>query len=197
MATTVFPQTDDTVTRTAWQSLNTTINRGDDNGTADSNTYLLKYNQITTGDVSANTVVRQGPTVSLSAGQMYYVRGCLTLAKPVADTTDDRCTAGIYLGTGIKIYLAHIVNRALEASLTDFLTIEDEISTSGNTGLRFQIRGTNNVTFTDKTVLWVDMIAVCEQDSSMYLSYTKTEDDNSTWYQADGLSFLEATPIQG
>ena len=196
MATTVFPQTDDTVARTAWQSLNATINRGDDGGTADTDTDLLKFELDTSGEVANDPSAHYVTTLSLGAGQTYYVRGCFSVEKPVADTTDDTLTAGISLGAGLTAYVAACKSNATLSGSTDFLRIDTFTGASDN-ALISGVRGTNNVTFTNEPVLWVDMIVVADQDAVLSWYYVKAADANSTWFRPDPLTYLIATPIKG
>jgi len=68
MATTIFPQTDDVVTRTAWQSLHSTINRGDYKvANSDHDTNLLKYQQDGSGTVASGTAIVTHEELSLDA----------------------------------------------------------------------------------------------------------------------------------
>ena len=196
MATTVFPQTDDTVARTAWQSLNATINRGDDGGTADTDTDLLKFQLDTSGSSATNLTPDYVTTLSLDAGNMYYVRGCLSVEKHLTDTTDDTLIAGIYLGAGLTAYVTACKSNATISGSTAFLFI-DSFTGAGDNGLINGIRGTNNVTFTNEPVLWVDMIVVADQDAVLSWYYVKVSDDHSTWFRPDPLTYLIATPIKG
>jgi hypothetical protein len=196
MATTVFPQTDDTVARTAWQSLNATINRGDDGGTADTDTDLLKFQLDTSGSSATNLTPDYVTTLSLDAGHTYYVRGCLSVEKHLTDTTDDTLTAGIYLGAGLTAYVTACKSNATLSGSTDFLRIDTFTGASDN-ALISGVRGTNNVTFTNEPVLWVDMIVVADQDAVLSWYYVKAADANSTWFRADPLTYLIATPIKG
>lgn len=196
MATTVFPQTDDTVARTAWQSLNATINRGDDGGTADTDTDLLKFELDTSGSSATNLTPDYVTTLSLDAGNMYHVRGCLSVEKHLADTTDDTLTAGIYLGAGLTAYASACKSNAAISGSTDFLRIDTFTGASDN-ALISGVRGTNNVTFTNEPILWVDMIVVADQDAVLSWYYVKLTDDHSTWFRPDPPTYLIATPIKG
>ncbi len=196
MATTVFPQTDDTVARTAWQSLNATINRGDDGGTADTDTDLLKFQLDTTGSTATNVTPDYVTLLSLDAGHTYYVRGCFSVEKPLADTTDDTLIAGISLGAGLTAYVAACKSNAALSGSTDFLRV-DSFTGASDEGFISGIRGTNNVTFTNEPVLWVDMIVVADQDAVLSWYYVKATDANSTWFRPDPITYLIATPIKG
>jgi hypothetical protein len=196
MATTVFPQTDDTVARTAWQSLNATINRGDDGGTADTDTDLLKFELDTSGSSATNLTPDYVTTLSLDAGNMYHVRGCLSVEKHLTDTTDDTLRAGISLGAGLTAYVSVCKSTATLSGTTSFLGIATFTGASDEP-LIIGIKGTNNVTFTNEPVLWVDMIVVADQDAVLSWYYVKASDDHSTWFRPDPLTYLIATPIKG
>lgn len=195
MATTVFPQTDDTVTRTAWQSLNVTINRGDDNGTGTSDTDLLKYKQATGGGIASGVAAIYMLPLSLDAGQTYHVRGCLVMEKTNVQPTDDSCSCGITLGSGMSAWIsAHRGNQIVSGATSH--TFVDTYSGASNNPL-VTIKGTDNVAFANEPALWVDMIVVANEDANVSWYYQKTSDVNNTWYKGDALTWLTATPIKG
>jgi len=201
MATTVFPQTDDVVTRTAWQSLHSTISHGDlqdvvASGPITTTTDRLLFHRDTSGPLAQSLVARATTTITLQAGHTYYINGCLSMRKPLADTTDDRCHTGIRLGTGLTVYAATCRSNAVKTGTTDFIYILD-FTGSVDEIINASLRGTNNVTFNEEPSFWVDMIVVADQTADLSFFYQKVTDDNSTWYEADELTYLKAIAIKG
>lgn len=200
MATTVFPQTDDVVTVAAWQSLHNTIDRGVDNffGTFGSltDTNLLKFDEDIFGSVTTSgDDIETACELPLDAGHTYYVRGCLSMRKLNEDTIDSDCFVGISLGAGMSMWgFVTRGNQIASGSVGHTLyTIE---SGSGNYSL-FEIDGTDGVAFVEEPAIWVDLIVVANQDANISFYYVKEYDVGSTWYQADELTYLIATPIRG
>lgn len=201
MATTVFPQTDDVVTVAAWQSLNSTVDRGTDNlydivPNAAADTNLLKFEASLSGGATTSDVdIETTCELSLDAGHTYYVRGCLSMKKLITDPTDDDCFVGISLGAGMS--MSGFVTRGNQIASGSvghtLFTIE---SGSGNY-LLFTIDGTDNVLFAEEPAIWVDLIVVANQDADISFYYVKQADVYSTWYQQDELTYLIATPIRG
>lgn len=200
MATTVFPQTDDVVTVAAWQSLNSTIDRGADTFYdtfgSPSDTNLVKFEERVLGSVTTSDVdIEKVCELSLDAGHTYYVRGCLSMQKLNEDTTDDNCFVGISLGAGMS--MSGFVTRGNQiASGSVGHTLYTIESGSGNY-LLFTIDGTDGVAFAEEPALWVDLIVVANQDADISFYYVKQADVYSTWYRSDELTYLIATPIRG
>jgi len=193
MATTIFPQTDDVVTRTAWQSLHSTINRGDyKNANSDHDTNLLKYQEDGSGTVASGTAIVTHEELSLDAGIMYHVRGCLCMRKTAVDTTDDYMQAGVKIGSAMKAYIA-----AARRTQSDTTALDVQTLTGAGQVQIAQYRGTSNVAFFNRPIIWVDMIVTADEDGVVSWYYTKATDAHSTFYSADALSWLKATPIKG
>jgi hypothetical protein len=201
MATTVFPQTDDVVTRTAWQSLHDTISHGDfqdvaaDSGLTRTTDRLLFHRDIS-GSTATSLVAIEETTITLQAGHTYYVNGCLSISKPNADTTDDRCHTGIRLGAGLTVHAATCRSNAVKTGSTAFVYILD-FTGSVDEIINGSLVGTNNVTFFEEPAFWVDMIVVADQTADLSFFYQKVTDNNSTWYRLDELTYLKATAIKG
>jgi hypothetical protein len=201
MATTVFPQTDDVVTRTAWQSLHSTISHGDFQDVASNNhvertSERLLFHRDTFGGVTSNVEVEEETTITLQAGHTYYVNGCFSLEKYAADTTDDACHTGIRIGAGLTVYFAACKSNAIGPGATDFLRIDDSTGFVDQT-INGSLSGTNNVTFAEAPAFWIDMIVVADQTADLSFMYYKKDDNYATTYRLDELSYLKATVIKG
>lgn len=197
MATTVFPKTDDVVTSAAWQSLNDTIDRGNDNGTADTDTNLLKFEEDASGSTALSTAPQTVTELSLDAGKTYYVRGCISIIKSKTNPTqEDPLEVGISLGSGLTAYVAACRSNAAVSGSTDFLYGYTFTGPSDNIMLT-NIKGATGVLFQEEPVLWVDMIVVADQDAVLSWYYVKGFDIYDTWYRPDEVTYLIATPIRG
>ena len=199
MATTVFPVTDQVVTTTLWDALNSAIDRGSAltglsglTGSVDTN--YVKYNRPSAaGTTTSDTTQRTYCTISLDAGGIYHVTGTLVLNK-TADTTDDQCSCGFAMGAGIDWYFAGNGSIPFVFSARTTYVANDE--TYADLDDIYRARGTHGVSYTDEPVFYFDMIAIANQDADLSFSYAKTTDTYATTYQPPGdRSFLKAVRI--
>lgn len=202
MATTVFPQTDDIVTRTAWQSLNSTISHGEFRDVVESaatsvDVERLLFERIIFGSIIDTTGIYDVlMSISLQAGHTYYVQGCFSLEKSNANPTDESLTASITLDSGLKAYAANIRSNTTLYGSTDVIYITDFTGPTSQDILG-NIVNPHNVEFTQEPIFWVDMIVVADQSGDLSFSAKQTDAGVTTSYRLDELTYLKATPIKG
>jgi hypothetical protein len=202
MATTVFPQTDDVVTRTAWQSLNSTISHGEFRDVVESATTsvdverLLFERTITSSIIDTLGSYDVLMSISLQAGHTYYVQGFFSLKKRNANSPEEKITASITLDSGIKAYAANIRSNTTVSPSADVIYITDFTGPT-NQDILGNIFVPSNVEFDQEPIFWVDMIVVSDQSGDLSFSAKQTQEGVTTSYELDELTFLKATPIKG
>lgn len=200
MATTVFPVTDQVVTTTLWDALNSAIDRGSAltglsglTGSVDTN--YVKYNRPSAaGTTTSDLTERTYCNISLDAGGIYHVMGTFVVNK-TADTTDDQLNCGFNMDSGMEFRGVTTAGTFAGTARTTYTLIGDSDTFVGLDSL-YAARGTNGVSYTDQAVFWVNMVVVANQDGDLSFSYAKKTDTYATTYQPPGdRSYLKAVRI--
>lgn len=110
MATTVFPVTDQSVTKASWDAMAAAINRGQESqidAMSDSaSTDRLIWQSQTSGTASAdNTTPRQWiPDITITLGKAFFLNLYLSISETVTDgTNDDDLSIKITVPSGVRL----------------------------------------------------------------------------------------------